>query len=99
MSNHLTLLAQSLPSESNEQSSAAAMSRGNRNRCPIRGTLYNTNTIESFHKLDKKSLLRVEAKKVPLVMGLILELCAVVCISMSRMSFFGCLAISDCIVE
>ncbi|KAF5472976.1 hypothetical protein F2P56_009628 [Juglans regia] len=64
VSNNLTLLAQSLPSESNEQSSTAATSRGNRNRCPIRGILYNTNTIESFHTLDKKSLLRAEAKKI-----------------------------------
>ncbi|XP_075636943.1 ubiquitin-like modifier-activating enzyme atg7 [Castanea sativa] len=64
VSNHLTLLADSLPSESNEQSSTAATSGGNRNRCPVPGILYNTNTIESFHALDKKSLLRAEAKKI-----------------------------------
>ncbi|XP_075663740.1 ubiquitin-like modifier-activating enzyme atg7 isoform X2 [Castanea sativa] len=64
VSNHLTLLAESLPSESNEQSSTAATSGGNRNRCPVPGILYNTNTIESFHALDKKSLLKAEAKKI-----------------------------------
>ncbi|KAL0011296.1 hypothetical protein SO802_006404 [Lithocarpus litseifolius] len=64
VSNHLTLLAESFPSESNEQSSTAATSGGNRNRCPVPGILYNTNTIESFHALDKKSLLKAEAKKI-----------------------------------
>lgn len=64
VSNHLTLLAQSLPSELSEQSSAADIIRGNRNRCPIQGILYNTNTIESFHLLDKKSLLNAEAMKI-----------------------------------
>lgn len=72
VSNHLTLLAQSLPSELSEQSSAADIIRGNRNRCPIQGILYNTNTIESFHLLDKKSLLNAEAMKVPLEIGLVL---------------------------
>lgn len=61
VSNHLTLLAESLPSESGEQSSTA---HGNRNRCAIPGILYNTNTIESFHTLDRMSLLKEEAKKV-----------------------------------
>jgi ubiquitin-like modifier-activating enzyme ATG7 len=70
VSNHLTLLAESLPSELSEESSTAATSRGNRNRCPVPGILYNTNTIESFHALDKKSLLNAEAKKVPLEIGL-----------------------------
>lgn len=64
VSNHLTLIAESLPSESNEQSSTAATSGGNRNRCPVPGILYNTNTIESFHALDKKSLIKAEAKKI-----------------------------------
>ncbi|XP_024025638.1 ubiquitin-like modifier-activating enzyme atg7 isoform X2 [Morus notabilis] len=61
VSNHLTLLAESLPSESGEQSSTA---HGNRNRCAIPGILYNTNTIESFHTLDRTSLLKEEAKKI-----------------------------------
>ncbi|XP_023907999.1 ubiquitin-like modifier-activating enzyme atg7 isoform X2 [Quercus suber] len=64
VSNHLTLIAESLPSESNEQSSTAATSGGNRNRCPVPGILYNMNTIESFHALDKKSLIKAEAKKI-----------------------------------
>ncbi|KAK4487741.1 hypothetical protein RD792_005595 [Penstemon davidsonii] len=64
VSNHLTLLAESLPPESSEQSSTPAISRGNRNRCPVPGILYNTNTLEGFHALDKQSLLRAEAKKI-----------------------------------
>lgn len=64
VSNHLTLLAQSLPTELSEQSSTAAAIHGNRNRCAVQGTLYNMNTIESFHALDKKNLLKEEAKKI-----------------------------------
>ena len=64
VSNHLTLLAESLPNGENDQSSMPAFSRGNRNRCPVPGTLYNTNTLEAFHALDKKSLLKEEANKV-----------------------------------
>ena len=64
VSNHLTLLAESLPNGENDQSSMPAFSRGNRNRCPVPGTLYNTNTLEAFHALDKKSLLKGEANKV-----------------------------------
>lgn len=36
----------------------------NRNRLPVPGTLYNTNTLESFNALDKRSLLRTAADKV-----------------------------------
>lgn len=64
VSNRLTLLAESLPSESNEQSSALSSSLGNRNRCPVPGILYNTNTLEGFYALDKQSLLKAEAKKI-----------------------------------
>ncbi|KAL0692945.1 hypothetical protein Bca4012_060125 [Brassica carinata] len=60
VSNHLTLLSESLPSSSDEQSSI----HGNRNKCPVPGTLYNTNTVESFSKLDKQSLLKAEANKI-----------------------------------
>lgn len=60
----LTLLAESLPSESNEQTSAPSSSHGNRNRCPVPGIIYNTNTLESFNGIDKQSLLKAEAKKV-----------------------------------
>ncbi|KAK6264612.1 hypothetical protein SCA6_020046 [Theobroma cacao] len=64
VSNYLTLLAESLPSDSNEESSIPAFNRGNRNRCSVPGILYNTNTMESFHGLDKQGLLKAEAKKI-----------------------------------
>ncbi|KAJ7968694.1 ubiquitin-like modifier-activating enzyme atg7 [Quillaja saponaria] len=64
VSNHLTLSSESLPSESSQQSSRAASSHGNRNRRFVPGTLYNTNTVESFHTLDKQNLLKAEAKKI-----------------------------------
>ena len=65
VSNHLTLLSsESLPSSSDEQSSTENTIHGNRNKCPVPGTLYNTNTVESFTKLDKQSLLKSEANKV-----------------------------------
>ncbi|XP_058100757.1 ubiquitin-like modifier-activating enzyme atg7 isoform X2 [Magnolia sinica] len=64
VSNHLQLLAESFLPDAVEQSSTQEMSRGNRNRCPVPGTLYNTNTLESFHALDKQSLLKMEAKKI-----------------------------------
>jgi hypothetical protein len=76
--NNLTLLAQSLPTELSEQSSTEATIHGNRNRCPVQGTLYNMNTIESFHALDKKNLLKEEAKKVPLQIVLFLGVYCVV---------------------
>ncbi|MQL70276.1 hypothetical protein Taro_002617 [Colocasia esculenta] len=58
----LTLLAESLPALSDERSPET--SRGNRNRCPVPGILYNTNTMESFHALDKRNLLKMEAEKI-----------------------------------
>lgn len=64
VSNHLTLLSESLPSSSDEQSPTESTILGNRNKCPVPGTLYNTNTVESFTKLDKQSLLKAEANKV-----------------------------------
>ena len=64
VSNHLTLLAESLPSDSDEESAMPAIIRGNRNRCSVPGILYNTNTMESFHALDKQCLLKAEANKV-----------------------------------
>ncbi|PON73810.1 Ubiquitin-like modifier-activating enzyme Atg [Trema orientale] len=64
VSNHLTLLAESLPDESSDQSAVTATSQGNRNRCSVPGILYNTNTVESFRSLDKRSLLEEEAKKI-----------------------------------
>lgn len=64
VSNHLILLAESLPAESDEGSSSLLANQGNRNRCPIPGILLNMNTLESFYALDKQSLLKAEAKKV-----------------------------------
>lgn len=63
VSNNLTLLAESLPPEPSEQPSMPATIRGNRNRCSVPGILYNTNTLESFHALDKQNLLKEEANK------------------------------------
>ncbi|KAM1033196.1 hypothetical protein FF1_036600 [Malus domestica] len=64
VSNHLTLMAESLPSDSSEESSVQAVSRGNRNRCSVPGIIYNTNTVEGFHALDKQGLLKAEAQKI-----------------------------------
>ncbi|RVW23364.1 Ubiquitin-like modifier-activating enzyme atg7 [Vitis vinifera] len=63
VSNHLTILAKSLPPEPSEQSSTPPISRGDKNRCFVLGILYNTNTLESFHALDKQSLLKAKAEK------------------------------------
>ncbi|GAB4827065.1 Autophagy protein 7 [Ancistrocladus abbreviatus] len=63
VSNHLILLSESLPPEKGEQS-ITGTSHGNRNRCAVPGILYNTNTIEGFHALDKQSLLKEEAKRI-----------------------------------
>ncbi|WCJ27184.1 Ubiquitin-like modifier-activating enzyme atg7 [Euphorbia peplus] len=65
ISNPLSLLAESLPSDETEQSSVpAAVFRGNRTKCAVPGTLYNTNTLEAFQALDRSSLLKQEAKKI-----------------------------------
>ena len=64
VSNHLTLLGESLPPEPSAQSSHLSLRSGNRNRCSVPGILYNTNTLESFQALDKQSLMKAEAKKV-----------------------------------
>lgn len=64
VSNYLTVLSESLPSELSEASLIPEPSRGNRNRCSVPGILYNTNTVESFHALDKLDLLKKEAAKV-----------------------------------
>ncbi|KAK3206935.1 hypothetical protein Dsin_020981 [Dipteronia sinensis] len=60
----ITVITESLPSDSDEQSSMAAISHGSRNRCSVPGILYNTNTLESFHAIDKLSLLKEESKKI-----------------------------------
>ncbi|KAI8525686.1 hypothetical protein RHMOL_Rhmol13G0248700 [Rhododendron molle] len=63
VSNHLSLIAESLPPEPSEQSSVTT-NVGNRNRCSVPGILYNTNTFEGFHALNKQGLLKAEAQKV-----------------------------------
>ncbi|PKU72496.1 Ubiquitin-like modifier-activating enzyme atg7 [Dendrobium catenatum] len=56
--NPLKLMAESLPDD------PLQLVIGNRNKCPVPGTLYNTNTLESFRALDKDALLKMEARKV-----------------------------------
>ncbi|WJZ99857.1 hypothetical protein VitviT2T_018270 [Vitis vinifera] len=63
VSNHLTLLVESLPPKPSEQSSTPPISRGNKNRCSVLRILYNTNTLESFYALDKQSFLKAKAEK------------------------------------
>ncbi|CAN1229883.1 Ubiquitin-like modifier-activating enzyme atg7 [Linum grandiflorum] len=64
VSNHLTLVTESLPSDEDEQLEGPSVAAGNRNRCSVPGTLYNTNTLEDFRALDKKGLIKEEAKKI-----------------------------------
>ncbi|XP_026412711.1 ubiquitin-like modifier-activating enzyme atg7 isoform X2 [Papaver somniferum] len=65
VSNYLTLLPESLPPEAGEEASVrGTLNLGNRNRCPVPGILYNTNTLESYRAIDKRSLLKAEAKKI-----------------------------------
>ncbi|PWA86285.1 hypothetical protein CTI12_AA143800 [Artemisia annua] len=63
VSSHLTLLGESLPTDPSDDP-LTETSRGNRNRCSAPGILYNTNTLEGFHALDKQGLLKSEAKKI-----------------------------------
>ncbi|KAL9250109.1 Ubiquitin-like modifier-activating enzyme atg7-like protein, partial [Drosera capensis] len=59
ISNHLTLLSESLPAENGEQTFVH-----NRNRCAVPGILYNANKIEGFRALDRQLLLMAEAQKI-----------------------------------
>ncbi|XP_010529195.1 PREDICTED: ubiquitin-like modifier-activating enzyme atg7 isoform X2 [Tarenaya hassleriana] len=79
VSNHLTLLSESLPLHDESSDAETKTTRGNRNKCPVPGVLYNTNTMDSFHKLDKQGLLKAEAKKIweDIRTGKALEDCAV----------------------
>ncbi|RDX68141.1 Ubiquitin-like modifier-activating enzyme atg7 [Mucuna pruriens] len=79
VSNHLTVLAESLPSELSEASLIPELSRGNRNRCSVPGILYNTNTVEGFHALDMHNLLKKEAAKIwdDILTGKAVEDCSV----------------------
>ncbi|XP_039120849.1 ubiquitin-like modifier-activating enzyme atg7 isoform X1 [Dioscorea cayenensis subsp. rotundata] len=64
VSNHLTLLSESLPTAPIEHASSIETNLGNRNRCPVPGILYNTNTLEEFKELDRDNLLQIEANKI-----------------------------------
>ncbi|KAK8957811.1 Ubiquitin-like modifier-activating enzyme atg7 [Platanthera zijinensis] len=57
-------MAESLPNDASEQSTPLQSVNCNRNRCPVPGILYNTNTLDSFHTLAKNALPKAEAKKV-----------------------------------
>lgn len=63
VSSHLTLLTESLPTEPSD-GFPTETNRGNRNKCSVPGILYNTNTLEGYHSLDKQGLLKAEAKKI-----------------------------------
>lgn len=63
VSSHLTLLTESLPTDPTDEQQAKT-NHGNRNKCSVPGILYNTNTLEGYHALDKQALLKAEAKKV-----------------------------------
>ncbi|KAL8228719.1 hypothetical protein R6Q57_013619 [Mikania cordata] len=63
VSSHLTLLSESLPTEPDDKLPTSTRP-GNRNKCSVPGTLYNTNTLEGYNTLDKRGLLNVEAKKI-----------------------------------
>ncbi|KAL7592634.1 hypothetical protein Lser_V15G32357 [Lactuca serriola] len=63
VSSHLTLLTESLPTDPTDEQQAKT-SHGNRNKCSVPGILYNTNTLEGYHALDKQALLKAEAKKI-----------------------------------
>ncbi|KAI4343016.1 hypothetical protein MLD38_027566 [Melastoma candidum] len=63
LSNHLSLLSESLLAESSELATLQP-SASNRNKCSVPGTLHNTNTLEAYLNIDKQSLLSSEAKKI-----------------------------------
>ncbi|KAK1294119.1 Ubiquitin-like modifier-activating enzyme atg7 [Acorus calamus] len=55
----MSLYVESLP---DQQPSSPV--HGDRNKCPVPGTLYNMNTVEEFQGLDRGGLLKREAKKI-----------------------------------
>ncbi|KAJ0971757.1 hypothetical protein J5N97_019716 [Dioscorea zingiberensis] len=63
VSNHLNLLSESLP-DPVKNASPLETHLGNRNKCPVPGILYNTNTLEGFKELDRDNLLQIEANKI-----------------------------------
>ncbi|CAM6122251.1 unnamed protein product [Calypogeia fissa] len=61
---HVQLLGESLPPDPGGSSSTDSAPLGNRNKCPVPGTLYNTNTMETFNGLDKPALLKKAAQQI-----------------------------------
>jgi ubiquitin-like modifier-activating enzyme ATG7 len=54
---HLQLLLESLPPDTTDMNDTAVEVHSNRNRLPVPGILYNTNTLESFQALDRQQLM------------------------------------------
>eukprot|EP00249_Psilotum_nudum_P020672 c27801_g1_i1 orf=95-2290(+) len=61
---YLQLRFASLPSEIGQNIDYMGARFGHRNQCSMLGTLYNTNTEESFRTIDKQALLKTETQKV-----------------------------------
>ncbi|KAG6554409.1 hypothetical protein Mapa_004326 [Marchantia paleacea] len=61
---HLQLFEESLPPDPGGSSSTSHSVVGNRNKCPAPGTLYNTNTLESFTCMDRPSLLKSAVQQI-----------------------------------
>eukprot|EP01018_Ginkgo_biloba_P000196 Gb_18972 [translate_table: standard] len=58
------LLFESLPPDPGGETSVSMKFSGNRNRCPVPGILYNTNTQETFNALDRQALFKLEVEKI-----------------------------------
>lgn len=74
VSNHLKLLSESLQPDPGRETSVSIKFSGNRNLCPVPGTLYNKNTLETFKTLDRRALFNLEVQKVS-IDNLLLILC------------------------
>jgi len=61
---HLQLLLVSLPPDTTDMNDTAVEVHSNRNRLPVPGILYNTNTLESFQALDRQQLMSEATQQV-----------------------------------
>jgi hypothetical protein len=61
---HLQLLLESLPPDTADMNDTAVEVHSNRNRLPVPGILYNTNTLESFQALDRQQLMSEATQQV-----------------------------------
>lgn len=61
---HLQLLLESLPPDTTDMNDTAVEVHSNRNRLPVPGILYNTNTLESFQALDRQQLMSEATQQV-----------------------------------